>query len=153
MSAYKVDCRLDHILWKSHANYGACLVAQREMLGDLQESFNSLEEGSKSMVAQVRASLHCDLRFYTMERLNIFAGKETGCAADCQGVVLVQVEGTFAVSCDVFEALAVCRVLRSWDMYHHRQVAYEYCCTKLVLQIRFHRRETVQPNIGMITFP
>lgn len=66
-------------------------VAHREMLGDLQESFNSLEEGSKGMVAQVRASF-LQSGFFVMESLIVFTGKETGYSADCQRLVLVQVK-------------------------------------------------------------
>ena len=33
------------------------VCAGRQMLGDLEESFNSLEKGSRDMVAQVRVGL------------------------------------------------------------------------------------------------
>lgn len=61
------------------------------MLGDLQESFNSLEEGSKSMVAQVRAAALVDVVAPFLTFLD-FLGKEAGCSADCKGVVLVPVK-------------------------------------------------------------
>lgn len=73
--------------WHMSTSELTILRIDSENLGQLQESFDSLEQGSRKMLAQVNGSLPCGSLIYLLIHLNV--EQDNGGTTDCEEVVWI----------------------------------------------------------------